>query len=163
MKKNLLYAILVLLFIGAAGFVVMKYKSDESKKETANFALLERKGMQSQTEEWARTKKMGVNTLAFRGVHHGTFYAADGDCVGLTTKVPWEKNRQWMELVAKSGTPLFISAQPDAMGAEQKKSIKECFRLASQQLPVGEPLDWMDNPFPEKWKLNGNVETFDWN
>jgi len=112
--------------------------------------------------EWDRTRKMGVNTLAFRGVHHGTFYAADGDCVGLTQKVPWVKNRQWMELVAKSGTPLFISAQPEATGAEQKAAIKECFRLASQESPIGEPLDWMENAFPKTWKLNGKVEYFDW-
>ena len=123
---------------------------------------LNRIGDDTSGNEWARTKKMGVNTLAFRSVHHGTFYAADGDCVGLTPKVAWQKNKQWMELVAKSGTPLFISAQPEATGAEQKKSIKECFKLASQNLPVGEPLDWMENSFPKKWKLNGKIENFDW-
>jgi len=112
--------------------------------------------------EWARTRRMGVNTVAFRGLQQGTFYGADGDCVGLTTKIPWEKNKQWMELVAKSGTPLFISAQPEATGTEQKAFIKECFRWASQPLPVGEPLDWMENPFPQKWKLNGEVVQFNW-
>ena len=34
--------------------------------------------------EWARTRKMGVNTLAFRGSQHGTFYVGDADCVGVT-------------------------------------------------------------------------------
>ena len=105
---------------------------------------------------------MGVNTLAFRGIQQGSFYAADGDCVGLTNKVPWEKNKQWMELVAKSGTPLFISAQPDATGTAQKETIKKCFQLAAQNLPVGEPLDWLENAFPKKWKLNGKIEVFDW-
>ena len=33
--------------------------------------------------EWPRTRKMGVNTLAFRGVQHGAFYVADADCVGV--------------------------------------------------------------------------------
>lgn len=103
---------------------------------------------------------MGVNTLAFRGLHQGSFYGADGDCVGLTTKIPWEKNKQWMELVAKSGTPLFISAQPEATGAEQKAFIKDCFRWASKPLPVGEPLDWLGNAFPELWKLNGETLHF---
>lgn len=112
--------------------------------------------------EWARTRKMGVNTVAFRGLHQGTFYGADGDCVGLTTKIPWEKNKQWMELVAKSGTPLFISAQPEATGAEQKAFIKDCFRWASKPLPVGEPLDWLGNAFPELWKLNGETLHFNW-
>jgi alpha-galactosidase len=67
-----------------------------------------------------------------------------------------------MELVAKSGTPLFISAQPEAIGPEQKTSIKECFNLASQNLPVGEPLDWMATAYPKKWKLNNKIEIFNW-
>lgn len=123
---------------------------------------LNRIGDDTSGNEWDRTRKMGVNTLAFRGVQHGTFYATDSDCVGLTTKIPWAKNKQWMELVAKSGTPLFISAQPEAIGAGQKATIKECFRLASTELPIGEPLDWMETPLPKTWKLNGKVEHFDW-
>lgn len=129
---------------------------------SAGLFELNRIGDDTSGAEWARTKKMGVNTVAFRGLHHGIFYAADGDCVGLTTKVPWEKNKQWMELLAKSGTPLFISAQPEAVGEAQKQTIKECFALASQQLPVGEPLDWLENMTPSKWKLNGKAEAFNW-
>src|ERR1035437_4327167 len=71
---------------------------------SAGMFELNRVGDDTSGNEWERTRKMGVNTLAFRGVQHGTFYAADCDCVGLTTKVPWAKNKQWMELVAKSGT-----------------------------------------------------------
>ena len=129
---------------------------------SAGLFELNRIGDDTSGNEWDRTKKMGVNTISFRGVHQGTFYAADGDCVGITPKVPWEKNKQWMELVAKSGTPLFISAQPEATGTAQKATIKECFKLASQNLPVGEPLDWMENAFPRKWKLNGKTENFNW-
>lgn len=129
---------------------------------SAGLFELNRIGDDTSGHEWERTRKMGVNTLAFRSAHQGTFYAADGDCVGLTPKVPWAKNKQWMELVAKSGTPLFISAQPEATGAEQKAFIKECFALASQDLPVGEPLDWMENAFPAKWKLNGETVNFNW-
>ncbi len=129
---------------------------------SAGLFELNRIGDDTSGNEWDRTRKMGVNTLAFRGIQHGIFYAADADCVGLTLKIPWEKNKQWMELLAKSGTPLFISAQPEATGTKQKESIKECFRLASQNLPVAEPLDWMENKQPVKWKLNGNIETFNW-
>ena len=129
---------------------------------SAGLFELNRIGDDTSGNEWDRTRKMGVNTLAFRSVQQGAFYAADGDCVGLTSKVPWVKNKQWMELLAKSGMPLFISAQPDATGPEQKAFIKECFKTASQNLPVAEPLDWMENAFPKKWKLNGKTETFDW-
>ena len=129
---------------------------------SAGIFEISRIGDDTSGNEWDRTLKMGVNTLAFRGLQHGKFYASDADCVGLTTKVPWEKNKQWMELVAKSGTPLFISAQPDAIGSEQKETIKKCFELASKKLPVGEPLDWLTNAFPNNWKLNGKNESFNW-
>jgi alpha-galactosidase len=130
---------------------------------SAGLFELNRIGDDTSGVDWSRTLNMGVNTLAFRGIHHNIFYASDADCVGLTTKIPWEKNKQWMELVAKSGTPLFISAQPEAVGTDQKEFIQECFKYASSNLPIGEPLDWMENPRPSRWKLDGKVKTFDWN
>jgi alpha-galactosidase len=123
---------------------------------------LNRIGDDTSGKEWARTRKMGVNTMGFRMPQHNTFYAADGDCVGLTTQVPWGKNKRWMQLLAESGAPLFISAQPDALGAEQKAFIKQCFANAARVQPVGEPLDWLTNPFPSKWKLNNHEVDFDW-
>ncbi len=129
---------------------------------SAGLFELNRIGDDTSGNEWDRTRKMGVNTLAIRGAQQGAFYAVDPDCVGLTTKIPWNKNKQWMELVAKSGTSLFISAQPEATGPEQKTFIKECFHLASQSLSLGEPLDWMQNPIPKKWKLNEEIVDFDW-
>jgi alpha-galactosidase len=77
-------------------------------------------------------------------------------------KVPWEKNKQWMELVSTSGTPLFVSAQPEAIGDTQKAAIRESFASASRPLPLGEPLDWMDRPVPTKWRLNGRPKDFQW-
>jgi alpha-galactosidase len=129
---------------------------------SAGLFELNRIGDDTSGNEWERTRKMGVNTLAFRGIHHGAFYAADADCVGITKNVSWERTERWLQLVARSGTPLFISAQPEATGPVQLKSIKECFHLASQDLPLGEPLDWMETPVPGKWKLNGKIESFDW-
>jgi alpha-galactosidase len=129
---------------------------------SAGLFELNRIGDDTSGNEWDRTRKMGVNTLAFRGLHHGVFYAADADCVGLTTRVPWEKNKQWMELVAHSGTPLFISAQPEATGPEQKRAIRESFQTAARNTPLGEPLDWMERPVPKKWKLDGRLASFDW-
>ncbi len=123
---------------------------------------LNRIGDDTSGNEWERTRKMGVNTLAFRGIQHNHFFAADADCVGLTTKIPWAKNKQWMHLLAESGTPLFISAQPEAVGEEQKKFIKQCFTTAAKKLPVGEPLNWMQTPTPNSWKLNGKKVHFDW-
>jgi alpha-galactosidase len=123
---------------------------------------INRIGDDTSGKEWDRTRKMGVNTLAFRGAHHGAFYAADADCVGLTNLVPWEKNRQWLELVAKSGTPLFISAQPDAVGAEQKAAIRESLVRASQAQPLTRPVDWLTDAWPRKWEFGDEVRTFEW-
>jgi alpha-galactosidase len=123
---------------------------------------LNRIGDDTSGKEWDRTRKMGVNTLGFRMVQHKTFYAVDGDCVGLTSQVPWEKNKQWMQLLAESSAPLFISAQPDALGAEQKEYIKKCFTAAAKEQPIGEPLDWLTNTLPAKWKLNGSEVDFNW-
>ena len=129
---------------------------------SAGIFELNRIGDDTSGNEWARTLKMGVNTMGFRLPQHNNFYAADGDCVGLTTKIPWEKNKQWLRLLAESSAPLFISADPAALGEEQKKYIKKGFELASKIQPVGEPLDWMTNPRPEEWKLNDNIVRFDW-
>ncbi|MDB5002493.1 MAG: hypothetical protein JWQ34_718 [Mucilaginibacter sp.] len=112
--------------------------------------------------EWDRTPKMGVNTLGFRLPQHNKFYAVDGDCVGLTTKIEWSRNKQWLDLLAQSGAPLFISAQPEAMGEAQKAAIKIAFAQAAKVQPLGEPLDWMTNLQPKKWKLNGKTVDFDW-
>lgn len=105
---------------------------------------------------------MGVNTLGFRIPQHETFYSADPDCVGLTTQIPWEKNRQWMQLVAESGTPLFISAQKEAMGEAQKAFIRKSFKTASEVQKSGEPLDWLTNPAPARWRLVGREVEFNW-
>ncbi|MBC7886447.1 MAG: hypothetical protein H7Z13_01060 [Ferruginibacter sp.] len=129
---------------------------------SAGLFEVNRIGDDTSGNEWDRTLKMGVNTLAFRAIQHNHFYAADADCVGLTNKVPWSKNKQWMQLLAESGTPLLISAQPDAVGTEQKEFIKKCFTSAAKILPIGEPLDWMNTLTPSKWKLNGKIVNFDW-
>ncbi|HEY0272996.1 MAG TPA: hypothetical protein VGC22_07405, partial [Chitinophaga sp.] len=113
---------------------------------------LYRTGDDTSGKEWNRTKEMGVNTIGFRMVQHKNFYEVDGDCVGLTTAIPWDKNKQWMQLLAQSSSPLFISAQPEAVGAEQKAFIKQCFTDAARPQPIAEPLDWLENAFPSKWK-----------
>lgn len=130
---------------------------------SAGMFHLYRTGDDTSGKEWARTKKMGVNTLGFRLPQHNNFYAADGDCVGLTKDVPWNKNKQWLQLLAESGSPLFISAQTNILDAEKKAAIKLAFAQAATVQPTGEPLDWMENQWPAKWKLNNREVNFDWN
>jgi alpha-galactosidase len=112
--------------------------------------------------EWARTRKMGVNTLAFRGVQHGAFYVADADCVGVTNAVPWALNRQWLDLLARSGTMLFVSLASDALGSDQRRDLKTALALAAVPQPLGEPLDWQRTVYPARWRLMGREQTFAW-
>ncbi len=112
--------------------------------------------------EWARTRKMGVNTLAFRGAQHGAFYTADADCVGVTNAIPWALNREWLDLVARSGTMLFVSLSPDALGADQKRDLRAALAIAARPQPLGEPVDWQRSAWPAKWKLMGEERSYDW-
>ena len=127
---------------------------------SAGIFELNRIGDDTSGKEWARTRKMGVNTLGFRMVQHKTFYEADGDCVGLTKAVPWDKNKQWMQLLAQSSAPLFISAQPDAVGNEQKNLLNNVlqmhpktqpccrtFRLANESIAIKMEIGWQGSRF----------------
>jgi alpha-galactosidase len=67
-----------------------------------------------------------------------------------------------LQLLAQSSAPLFISAQPEALGEKQKLAIRNSFAAASHKQPLGEPRDWMNNPRPELWILNGETVHFDW-
>ncbi|HYN06313.1 MAG TPA: hypothetical protein VES67_02885 [Vicinamibacterales bacterium] len=112
--------------------------------------------------EWARTRKMGVNTLAFRSPQHGTFYVGDADCVGVTNAVPWAFNRQWLDLLARSGTMLFLSLAPDALGEAQRRDLRDALAIAARPQPLGEPLDWQQTAWPSRWRLMGKEVTYDW-
>ena len=123
---------------------------------------LQRTGDDTSGREWERTRKMGINTLAFRMAQHDTFFAVDADCVGLTNEVPWGLNRQWLELLAHSGTPLFVSADPAAVGKEQRTALTEAFATAATALPPAEPLNWMNTTAPRHWKFGDVTRDFDW-
>ena len=64
MKKNILYGALLVIFISAAGFVIIKFKTDENKKQQAGYQLLERKGAIASTNEWSTTQKNAAKIMA---------------------------------------------------------------------------------------------------
>jgi alpha-galactosidase len=123
---------------------------------------LQRIGDDTSGRDWNRTRKMGVNTLAFRACQHNNFFAVDADCVGLTKQIPWQLNREWLQLLAFSGTPLFVSAAPDALGSEQRDALRQAFATASVKRTTAEPLDWLRNTEPAKWQNGGETKQFDW-
>jgi alpha-galactosidase len=129
---------------------------------SAGYFEMCRVGDDTSGSEWSRTRKMGVNSLAFRGPQQGAFYVADPDCVGVTTEQPWSLNRQWLDLAARSGTMLFVSMASDALGAEQRRDLKAALAIAAAPQPLGEPLDWQRTVYPTRWRLMGSERTYDW-
>lgn len=121
-----------------------------------------RVGDDTSGEQWERTRKMGVNSLAFRLPQHNAFYAVDADCVGLTSSVDWELNKQFLDLLANSGTVLMVSADPKVMGEEQRKAVAQAFSVASRAIPVAQPLDWMDTTTPSEWLVGDEKKEYDW-
>ena len=128
----------------------------------AGLAHLNRTGDDTSGIAWERTRRMGVNTLAFRMMQNRSFYASDADCVGITEKIPWELNRQWLYAVAHSGSPLFVSVKPGTLRPEQAGELESAFLAASAQKDRLLPLDWMDNVCPSSWLLNGKPVKFRW-
>ena len=63
MKKNYLYTALIVLFISAVGFVVVKFKNDDSNA-ASQYTLLERTGPLSKMPEWTTTQKNATKLLA---------------------------------------------------------------------------------------------------
>ena len=119
---------------------------------------MQRIGDDTSGREWPRTRKMGVNTLAFRLAQHNTFFAADADCVPVTQAIPWDLTRQWLDLVTRSGTPLFVSADPAVIGKRERDALKAAFALAARPQHGLEPLDWTSTTAPEHWGGGGMVD-----
>lgn len=128
----------------------------------AGLAEQHRIGDDNSGQEWSRTRRMGVNTLAFRNVQHGAFFAADADCAPITPQTPWAMNRQWLDLLARSGTPLFVSAHPGQLSAEQREAVRRALAEGATPRPPAEALDWMETPIPRRWRIDGKVTHYDW-
>ncbi len=79
-----------------------------------------------------------------------------------TGHAPWAKNRQWLDLLARSGTPLFVSMRQSLLGDEQQRAIRAAFAVAARSQPLGEPLDWMDCLTPTRWRLMKEDVSFAW-
>ncbi|RYM07105.1 alpha-galactosidase [Sporolactobacillus sp. THM7-7] len=128
----------------------------------AGFMHINRTGDDTSGLNWERTRKIGINTLAFRLPQHRAFYDVDADCVGITGKIPWKLNRQWAEVIANSGTPLFISVQPGVLNQEEKTQLSSIIHIASEQKKHAIPVDWQDTDCPEIWQAGSNIHHYHW-
>jgi alpha-galactosidase len=119
---------------------------------------LQRTGDDTSGRQWERTRRMGVNTLAFRLPQHGTFYTLDADLVGITEAVPWEFNQQWLDVLARSGTATLVSAGPPARGRDQRAALRDAFQIAAAGGVAAMPVDWTEASAPERWQAGAEKE-----
>ena len=121
-----------------------------------------RTGDDTSGRDWTRTLKMGVNTLAFRLVQNNAFFGADADCVGILGLIDWKYNRQWLDLLSRSGSPLFVSCKPGIPSPAELDDLRLAYAKGSLQADELIPLDWMENPYPARYLINGEEVHYDW-
>ncbi len=124
---------------------------------------ISRTGDDTSAREWERTPKYGVNTLAFRIPQNEAFYMVDADCVGILNDLtPWAKNRQWLQLLSYSNSPLFVSCT-DEIPDNCKEDLKMAYKVFNEEKPHEfEAIDIYENKIPSKWKLDGKIVEYDW-
>jgi alpha-galactosidase len=130
----------------------------------AGLVHAQRTGDDTSGIEWDQTRRAGVNTLAFRLAQHGAFFAADPDCVPSTPRTDWAMNRQFLDLVARSGAVLFVSVDPATRSAAVDADLAAALRLALDGgVPGGvEPLDWLSTPTPRRWRSGSEEIMYSW-
>ena len=121
-----------------------------------------RTGDDTSGREWSVTRKMGVNTLAFRVAQNNAFFGADADCVGIMGLIDWKLNSQWLKLLSRSGSCLFVSCKPGILNDSEIMDLKEGFLAGSYQTDELVPIDWMETLTPKRYLINGEEVEFDW-
>ncbi|MFC8596795.1 hypothetical protein [Isoptericola sp. NPDC057191] len=130
----------------------------------AGLEHVHRVGDDTSGRQWERTRRMGVNSLAFRLAQHGRFFAVDADCVPSTPQTPWTQNRQFLELVAAAGTATFVSVDPTTLDTQVAADLARAAALvADGGVDQGvEPLDWQSTPTPRRWRVGTEQRTYRW-
>lgn len=130
----------------------------------AGLVHAQRTGDDTSGRSWERTRRMGVNTLAFRLAQHGSFFAVDADCMPVTAATPWQRNREFLDLVARSGTALFLSVDPTERTRSIDADLKAAVRIALDGGQSGgiEPLDWLHSTSPRRWRLGPAERDYRW-
>ena len=146
----------------AAGEEVLIMGCNTFSHLSAGIMDIQRTGDDTSGKEWDRTRDYGINTLAFRMMQHNAFYCVDADCVGITNDVAWEKNSQWLDVLAKSGTPLFVSIAQDAYHDHVKAAVKDAFERVCATTKVSRSEDWLETRIPRVWTSEYTVDHYNW-
>ncbi len=130
----------------------------------AGLVDIQRTGDDTSGRFWERTRRMGVNTLAFRLPQHRRFFYLDADCVPCTEQTPWDHNREFLDLVARSGTALFVSVDPRCRSRAVDRDLRAALRTALDGGDAGgvEPLDWLVTTSPKDWRSGDGRRQYRW-
>ena len=128
----------------------------------AGLMHLNRTGDDTSGLMWERTLRFGVNTLAFRMPQHRTFFDIDADCIGISPLIPWKYNRQWGDLLSRSGTSFFYSVKPHTMPTEEEREFSAMLRRSAVPQPPAVPLDWAETSLPQEWRFGDELTKYDW-
>ncbi len=130
----------------------------------AGLVEAQRTGDDTSGRVWERTRRMGVNTLAFRLAQHKRFFTLDADCVASTPQTDWALNRQFLDLIVRSGTALFVSVDPTTRSEAVDADLSAALRLALDGGVGGgaEPLDWLHTTTPQRWRSAGQELNYHW-
>ena len=123
-----------------------------------------RVGPDTSGKNWEQTKRNGVGAVAFKGIENGTLFAADPDCAGLASAgaIPWEKNRQWIDLLSRSGMPFFISWRRSLADDGVREALAVAFNRAAQTRSTAEAQNWFSTSTPVRWMTADGLRTYDW-
>ncbi len=128
----------------------------------AGLMHLNRVGEDTSGLVWERTLKNGVNALAFRMPQHRAFFDADADCIGITEHIDWSLNRQWGELLSRSGTSMFVSVAPNSLPEDKEAELRRMLADNSVYREAARPLDWQETTQPRLWQIDGQAAAFHW-
>ena len=123
---------------------------------------MQRTGDDTSGRDWSRTRKMGVNTLAFRMMQHKAFYESDADCVGLTKDISLERNKKWLDVLSKSSTPLFVSVHDEMQTDEVAELVAAAFKNSVKYREASKPVDLLETRTPKKWESEFAADEYDW-
>ena len=125
---------------------------------------IQRTGGDTSGKDWARTRRTGPAALGMRAFMDRVFYVVDADCAGLAEAgaIPWEKNSQWIDVLGRSGTAVFVSWPAKFLDAQTRPALEAALRRAARPRPTLEPLDWTTRFQPTRWSDGASTFSYDW-
>ena len=81
-----------------------------------------------------------------------------------THQTPWNRNRQFLDLIARSGTALFVSVDPTTRTDAVDADLSAALRLSLDGGdPSGlEPIDWLTSTCPALWRSGADEIRYSW-